>query len=154
MGGRTQRAFTLLEVMIAMTIFLLAVFAILGVVAQNLRIARGLSMGEVDVGTVAAEIVTTTNLSEGSISGDFGDAYPGASWMAELTLVGTNGSGPRVTGAGHGLFQADIVIDWPQNGLVKQKKTSILVYNIQGSGAGTGPGQGNQTPRTGGAGRR
>ena len=111
------RAFTLLEVLIAMAIFFAAIFAILDLVTQNLRIARGLSLGEIDFGSVAAELALTNRLEEGSQSGDFGDAKPGASWIADTTLYSSNG-----------LFQVDITVDWPENGLVKQRNVSILLY--------------------------
>jgi hypothetical protein len=114
---RRQRGFTLLEVLIALTIFFAAVFAILDLVTQNLRIARGLSLGEVDFSSVAAELAMTNRLEEGSVSGDFGDLRPGASWIADTMLYSSNG-----------LFQVDITVDWPENGLVKQRKASILLY--------------------------
>ena len=117
-------AFTLLEVLIALTIFCLAIFAILGVVAQNLRIARGLRLGEADFSSVAAELSMTNRLTEGTLSGDFGDLHPGASWMAETSLYSSNG-----------LFQVDITVDWPDNGLLKQRKASILLYRHD-SGSG------------------
>lgn len=114
---RSTAAFTLLEVMVAMAIFFMAIFAILSLVAQNLKIARGLSLGEVDLSMVVAEIGLTNKLEEGVITGDFGDSAPGASWQADIALYGTNG-----------LYQADITIEWPQNGLVQERKSSIWLY--------------------------
>ena len=112
------RAFTLLEVLIAMAIFFAAIFAILDLVTQNLKIARGLSLGEIDFSSVAAEISLTNRLEDGAvISGDFGDVHPGASWQAETSLYASNG-----------LYQVDITVDWPENGLAKQRKASILLY--------------------------
>ena len=131
-NGRGGVAFTLLEVMIAMAIFFMAIFAILGLIAQNLQIARSLSMGEIDVGTVAVELslqtLTNRDMSEGLVSGDFGDTYPGASWSANLYLVSSNASGLQTRTSGGGLYQADITLTWPQNNLVKEKKASILLY--------------------------
>lgn len=115
--GRGNVAFTLLEVMIAVGIFFMAIFAILALVSQNLGIARSLSRGDVDFGTVAWELARTNKLEEGYYSGDFGDFYPGATWSADVFLYSSNG-----------LFQADITIDWPQNGLVRERQTSILLY--------------------------
>jgi hypothetical protein len=112
-----QRGFTLLEVLIAMAIFFAAIFAILDLVTQNLRIARGLGLGEIDFSSVAAELSLTNRLEEGSVSGDFGDLRPGASWIADTMLYSSNG-----------LYQVDILVDWPENGLVKQRKVSILLY--------------------------
>lgn len=125
-GRSLAGAFTLLEVLIAMAIFFTAIFAILGLVVQNLRIARGLRLGEVDFTSVAAELAMTNRLEEGVLSGDFGDLKPGASWMAETSLYASNG-----------LFRMDITVDWPENGLVKQKTTSILLYRPASRGGGS-----------------
>ncbi|MBE7500989.1 MAG: prepilin-type N-terminal cleavage/methylation domain-containing protein [Verrucomicrobiales bacterium] len=137
-----SKAFTLLEVMIAMAIFFMAVFAILGLVAQNLRIARNLSLGEIDVSTVAVELtlqtLTNREMSEGFVSGDFGETYPGASWTASLYLVSSNAGGLRTRSSGGGLYQADITINWPQNNLLKEKKASLLLYRPN---LGGGPGR-------------
>lgn len=116
-AGLSGRGFTLLEVMIAMAIFFGAIFAILDLVTQNLRIARGLSLGEIDFSSVASELSLTNRLEEGTASGDFGDSKPGASWIAETMLYASNG-----------LYQIDITVDWPENGLVKQRTASILLY--------------------------
>jgi hypothetical protein len=104
-------------VLIAMAIFFTAIFAILSLVVQNLKIARGLRMGDAEFTSVAAELSLTNRLEEGEIAGDFGDLKPGASWVAATSLYASNG-----------LFQVDIVVDWPENGLVTQKKASILLY--------------------------
>ncbi|RME94594.1 MAG: hypothetical protein D6766_05400, partial [Verrucomicrobia bacterium] len=47
---RGRASFTILEVLIALTIFFIAIFAILNLVGQNLRIARSLSLGQPDLG--------------------------------------------------------------------------------------------------------
>lgn len=131
-GRRGAAAFTLLEVMIAMAIFFMAIFAILGLVAQNLRIARSLSLGEIDLSTVAVELslqtLTNRDMAEGTISGDFGDTYPGASWVANLYLVATNAGALGGRSTPGGLYQADITITWPQNNLIKERHTSLLLY--------------------------
>lgn len=133
--GRAGWAFTLLEVMIAMAIFFMAIFAILGLVSQNLQIARSLSLGEIDVSTVAVELtlqtLTNRDMAEGFISGDFGNTYPGASWSANLYLVASNASGLSSRSSQGGLFQADITITWPQNNLLKEKQASMLLYRPQ-----------------------
>lgn len=132
-------AFTLLEVMVAMAIFFLAVFAILQLVAQNLEIAHSLTFGEADMTTVAAEIAQTNQLSEGTMSGDFGAEFPGATWTADIHLAATNSMGLATSAGGRGLFEADITIDWPQNGLEKERHASILLYRIGAKSAGSLP---------------
>jgi len=94
-----NRAFSLLEVMIACGIFFMAIFAILALVAGVLRNARSLRSVDVDAGMVAAQIYKTNKLYEGSESGDFGNAYPEYSWETEITQAATNG-----------LFQVDILV--------------------------------------------
>lgn len=134
-GRRDAAAFTLLEVMIAMAIFFMAIFAILGLVAQNLRIARSLSLGEIDLSTVAVELslqtLTNRDLAEGTLSGDFGDTYPGARWVANLYLVATNAGALGGRSTPGGLYQADLTITWPQNNLIKERHTSLLLYRPQ-----------------------
>lgn len=134
-GRGGAAAFTLLEVMIAMAIFFMAIFAILGLVAQNLRIARSLSLGEIDLSTVAVELslqtLTNRDLAEGTLSGDFGDTYPGASWVANLYLVATNAGALGGRSTPGGLYQADLTITWPQNNFIKERHTSLLLYRPQ-----------------------
>lgn len=86
--------FTLVEVMIALMIFFMAVFTILSLLSNTLRNARVLQRKTIDVGMVAAQIIGTTNrMTEGSLDGDFGDAYPDYSWTADVfpDEVATNG---------------------------------------------------------------
>src|SRR5262245_43913614 len=83
---KVRDSFTLLEVSIAVAIFFMAVFAILGLVSNTLRNARALQRVEADAGMLAGELSLTNRLYEGFDSGDFsgfsesGDMYPGYSW--------------------------------------------------------------------------
>jgi hypothetical protein len=77
--------------MIASGIFFVAMFAILGLVAQTLRNARILRSTRVDAGMIAAQLTLTNKLFEGSESGDFGDYYHGYSWISEDNEVMSNG---------------------------------------------------------------
>jgi len=63
--GREQRAFSLLEVMIAIGIFFMAAFAILGLVSSSLEYARRLQRPMVEAGAVAGELSLTNKLVEG-----------------------------------------------------------------------------------------
>lgn len=85
--------------MIACAIFFMAVFAILGMVFNALRNARGLRRMQVDAGMIAAEVTKTNRLSEGTDSGDFGNLYPDYSWETHTFEVESNG-----------LWQADIAL--------------------------------------------
>ena len=75
LGGR---GFTLMEVMIAMAIFFVAIFAILELVATNLRNARLLEEPRVDCGLVMADLYQTNKLDVGNEDiDDFEKLYPG-----------------------------------------------------------------------------
>src|SRR5438552_3795562 len=86
-----SRAFTLLEVMIASGIFFIAMFAILGLLAQTLRNARVLRVTRVDSGMIAAQLTLTNKLYEGSESGDFGNYSSGYSWASTDEELMSNG---------------------------------------------------------------
>jgi hypothetical protein len=89
-----RRAFTLLEVMIAIAVFFLAVFAILSLVSSTLANARRLHRPQVDASAVLARYASTNSLVEGTYSGDLsellGDSYQNYSWTAQITEVATN----------------------------------------------------------------
>lgn len=95
---RTE-AFSLLEVMIAVFIFFMAVFSILELVSQNLRAARLLQSDGPNAGILAGELSLTNRLEEGSDSGDFGELYPAYSWSRDVFETSSNG-----------LFQVDFVV--------------------------------------------
>jgi len=85
---RRCAALSLIEVMIAMTIFFMAVFAILGLVSTTLRNARALQSTEVDApGALASFLSTSNRLDEGTYSGDFGDLYPDYEYSYEVVPI-------------------------------------------------------------------
>ena len=90
-----SRAFTLLEVMIAIGIFFMVSFAILAVVSSGLRTARALRTTRPSASILASEmslsLATTNALEEGTESGDFGKLYPEYEWREVFTEAGTNG---------------------------------------------------------------
>ena len=89
-----RRAFSLLEVMIAIGIFFLAVFAILSLVSSSLGNARRLQRPQVDASPVLATYAATNSLVEGTYNGSLGDilgdAYRDYNWTAVITEVATN----------------------------------------------------------------
>lgn len=85
-----RAAFTLLEVMIAMFVFFIVVFAVLGVVIQSMGAARALQITRPNAGMLAAELSLTNCLEEGLESGDFGDIFPNATWEREITPYASN----------------------------------------------------------------
>ena len=116
-SGRS--AFSLLEVMIALGIFFMAMFAILALVSNTLRNARGLRRPQVDAGMAAAVYMATNRFYPGSISGDFDDVLPDYSWEAETY---------EFEDYTNGLLRADIVlIQRGHHG--PPDKLSILVFD-------------------------
>jgi Tfp pilus assembly protein PilV len=118
-GVKQQRAFTLMEVMIAIAIFFMSVFVILALVSQSLANARRLQRPIVDAAMIASELSLTNQLVEANQSGDFGDAYPGYTWTADITEVQTNK-----------LFQVDYVVQRSDDKQVMQKM-SVLFFRPQ-----------------------
>ena len=114
-GG--QPAFTLVEVMIAMFIFFMAVFTILGVLSNALRNARVLQRKSVDAGMVAAQITLTNALTEQLETGDFEDMYPDYEWTRDIYEVATNS-----------LFQVDMIVQRRSGNAPVESKLSILLY--------------------------
>jgi ABC-type multidrug transport system permease subunit len=87
------RAFTLIEVMLAITIFFMAMFAILGVLSSGVHAASILRTTGPTPGMVAGQYFVTNQIQEGSDSGYFSDiaGYEGYSWRSEAQEVDTNG---------------------------------------------------------------
>lgn len=124
-----RNAFSLIECMIAIAAFFIAVFAIIALVSQSLQNARRLQRTIVDAGMLASELSLTNHLAEGVESGDFGDVYPGSTWTATTTEVLSNK-----------LFEVDYVVQRADSD--RPEKMSVLFFRPQ-SPAGSldgGPG--------------
>jgi Tfp pilus assembly protein PilV len=85
--SRSTAALSLIEVMIAMGIFFMVVFAILGMVSSTLRNARALQERHVDAGALAAFLTLSNRLDEGTYSGDFGDLFPDHEYEFEVISI-------------------------------------------------------------------
>ena len=107
--------FTLLEVMIAMFVFFIVVFAVLGVVVQCLGSARALQRQQADCGMVASMLSLSNVLEESTDSGDFEGIAPDFRWERSITEVGSNG-----------FFQVDIVV-FQKSGHSKEISESMSV---------------------------
>lgn len=92
---RGLMAFSLLEVMIALTIFFMAVFAILGLMSRSLSQARALQPMQIDATTVAAELSLTNRLEEGPIPPEiirhFEHMFPNYTCTGTIMEERTNG---------------------------------------------------------------
>ena len=129
---RRTSAFTLIEVMIAMGIFFLAVFSILGLVSTNLRNARRLQDKPVDASSLIAQVWLTNNPTEGNGSGDLGKVYPGYRWSSNCVA--------RDDFPTNGLFQIDFTVSGPsirgQRGV--ETHMSVLQWNPRPPALGAG----------------
>lgn len=114
---RDEAAFTLMEVMIALLIFFVAVFAILQSVSQSLGAARSLQQKWPDPRALLSELSLTNKLEEGTVEGDFGDLHPDFTWTRNIYLVRTNG-----------LFQIDYTIVGVTGNRPLEWKTSALLW--------------------------
>ena len=117
MKSNRHSAFTIVEVMIAMFIFFMATFTILGLLANALRNARLLQRKTVDAGMVAAQISLTNKLTEQLETGDFEDMYPDFEWTRDVYEVATNS-----------LFQVDILVQKRTANAPIESKMAILLY--------------------------
>jgi Tfp pilus assembly protein PilV len=126
-----QSAFSLLEVMIAMGIFFVAIFGILELTSQNLRAARMLQRQDPDVTVLAAQLSLTNRLEEGFDSGDFGESMPNVLWSRTVTEVSSNG-----------LFRVDFtvhqVMEHRKSPLVERHLSILLYRPLSGGGIGIG----------------
>ena len=114
---RSSRGFTLIEVMIALGIFFMAVFTILALVSSILRNARGLQRPQVDAGLAAALYVNTNRFPVGTVSGELGDSLADFSYEIATDEFATNG-----------LMQAEIVLS-RRGGRQAPDTISILVFD-------------------------
>jgi prepilin-type N-terminal cleavage/methylation domain len=120
---RLSRAFTLIEVMIALGIFFMAAFSILALVSNTLRNARRLQDSQVDASMLAAQVMMTNRLYEGTESGDFGDTYPDYSYE-QVNIPITNG-----------LWQVDFFVHHHAGRVNTESKMSIFVFSPDSQGA-------------------
>lgn len=123
-SSRQSRAFSLMEVMIAIMIFCMATFTILCLVSSSLENTRRLQRPIVDAGMVASALSLTNKLVEGNDSGDLGDllgdAYQGYKWTSAVQEVESNK-----------LFQVDLILQSPAHGNPVVSTMSILLYRPQ-----------------------
>lgn len=121
---RARRAFSLIEVMIAIGIFFLATFAILGLISSSLANARRLQRPLVDASALLSQMSLTNKLVEGTYSGNLGDAlgraYADYRWTGEIIEVGSNK-----------LFQADFIIQPARGGNEVISRVTTLFYRPQ-----------------------
>lgn len=87
---RRRSGFSLLEVMLAVGIFFMVAFTVLALVSRCLRQAAALEQVRTPMGSLAAQVMATNELSEGYETGDFSDMFPDHDWTKDVVLL-TNG---------------------------------------------------------------
>jgi len=121
-NAKPLAGFSLLEVMMAMFIFFIVVFGVLGVVVQCLGSARALQQQQADCGMVASMTAMSNVLEENFDSGDFEGLVPGYHWTRDIVEVCSNG-----------FFRVDIEV-FKDNAKSKApaERMSVLMYKPGG----------------------
>ena len=121
---KMRRAFSLLEVMIAIGILFVGTFAILSLISSSLNNLRRLQRPLVDASALVSQLSLTNQLIEGTYSGNLGDvlgkAYNEYKWTGVITEVASN----------H-LYQADYVIQYANGSRDVLSRTTTLLYRPQ-----------------------
>jgi hypothetical protein len=119
-----RRAFTLIEVMIAIAILFMGTFAILGLVSSSLGNARRLQRPLIDASAILSQLTMTNKLVEGTTSGNLGDVlgkpYRDYNWAQNITEVQSNR-----------LYEVDVVILNARGDKTPISQTSTLLYRPQ-----------------------
>ena len=128
-GTVSRRAFSLLEVMIAIGIFFSAVFVILQVTSQQLRIARSIQTLDVDTSSLPSLIVMTNLLEAGrlpqEIKAVFEESHPGYTCDGMIYEFATNG-----------LYKVDYAIYWERGGRIQEARNSMLMWRPNANARG------------------
>jgi hypothetical protein len=129
---RSPGAFTLVEVMVAIAIFFMAMFAILGVMSSGVHAAAILRTSGPTAGMIAAQIALTNQMQDETVSGSFGGdngigVYKDYRWAYQCRQVATNG-----------LFQIDFVVIDP-NGVQSSLLSTIFYRPDSSTGMGLQP---------------
>jgi Tfp pilus assembly protein PilV len=116
---QTRSGFTLLEVMIAVGVLFMCLFAVLALLSNSLASARRLQQHRtLDASTIAGliyvQLSNTNQVNEGEFDVDIKDMYPEYQCDPFLTQVGTNG-----------LCQIDFLV---KKGQQLELKSSFLMF--------------------------
>jgi hypothetical protein len=117
--AQRRRAFSLIEVMIAVGILFIGTFAILGLISTSLANARRLQRPLVDASALTSQLSITNKLVEGVYSGNLSDvlgkAYSDYKWTGEIVEVQSNR-----------LFRADYVIQHVRSQDIISRTTTLF----------------------------
>jgi Tfp pilus assembly protein PilV len=136
--SKPAMAFSLLEVMVAVAIFFMCIFSILGLVSRSLRQARELRPVEADAKSAITLLSLTNRLEEGVLPPEIVEAFerqnPGYTIAGQIYEVATNG-----------LFRIDFTVGGASSGerkIAVTSDTSILLFRPLSGGTrfgGRGP---------------
>jgi Tfp pilus assembly protein PilV len=93
---KDREAFTLLEVMIAVGVLFMCLFAVLALLTNSLASARKLQQHrDIDTSSIAGmiyvQLINTNTVNEGAVEVNLEEMFPGSKCRADLTQVGSNG---------------------------------------------------------------
>jgi hypothetical protein len=93
---RSRAGFTLLEVMIAVGVLFMCLFAVLALTTNSLRNARKIKQRrDLDAGSFVGyfyvQLANTNRIDEGAAEIDLGDSFPGYKTALDCEIAGTNG---------------------------------------------------------------
>ena len=121
---RARRAFTLIEVMIAIAILFMGTFAILGLVSSSLGNARRLERPLIDASAILSQLTMTNQLVEGTYNGNLGDVlgkpYQDFNYLETITEVESNK-----------LYEVDVGIFNVRGDKTAVSRNSTLLYRPQ-----------------------
>ena len=120
-GRRKPPAFSLLEVMVAIGIFFMGVFSIIGLVSSSLENARRLQRPIVDASVVASEVSQTNKLVEGIYSGNLGE-FMGKSCQDYSYTYSVDEE------QSNKLFKVSIILQDDAHGRAVVSKTTLMLY--------------------------
>ena len=130
----SKTGFTLAEVLIAVAIFVIAIFAILKMVSQSMELVRSIQLQRPDLGTLAGKTLMESPLPDGDLESglttpedeDFGGnnggslaLYPDATWERYLDPIDET----------NGLYRATIrVIELNKDGQESEFELNFLLF--------------------------
>ena len=130
----SKTGFTLAEVLIAVAIFVIAIFAILQMVSQSMELVRSIQLQRPDLGTLAGKTLMEPPLPDGDLESgpttpedeDFGGnnggslaLYPDATWERYLDPIDET----------NGLYRATIrVIELNKDGQESEFELNFLLF--------------------------
>ncbi len=126
--AQSRRAFTLLEVMLAVGILFMCLFGVLALTSNSLASARKLQQHkDLDAGTfesmIYMQLVNTNQIDEGDADIDLGDEFAGYKHVINIATYGTNG-----------LWDVEYDVANPQR--KAEVHGHFLVYNPNGNRGG------------------